>query len=109
MYGSILTSVTLSPRASSKAPMDADATPLPSDDTTPPVTKMNLVFAVLFMAPAPPAWLALARAAPAPPAERARARRGAAARRAGRRTCRCAAGRTAGRTDGPRRDRGESG
>src|SRR5690349_1969476 len=35
--------VTLRPRFSSSAPMDADASPLPSDDTTPPVTRMNLV------------------------------------------------------------------
>src|SRR4051812_33560019 len=35
--------VTRSPRFSSSAPIDADARPLPSDDTTPPVTKMNLV------------------------------------------------------------------
>jgi hypothetical protein len=25
------------------APIDAEASPLPNDDTTPPVTKMNLV------------------------------------------------------------------
>src|SRR5262249_34131847 len=52
MYGSILTSVTRSPRASSNAPIDADATPFPSDDTTPPVTKMNFVFDVPFVMPA---------------------------------------------------------
>src|SRR5918993_2309751 len=34
--------VTLSPRASSSAPIDAAASPLPRDDTTPPVTKMYL-------------------------------------------------------------------
>ena len=44
MYGSILSSVTLSPRLSINAPMEAEANPLPNDDTTPPVTKMNLVF-----------------------------------------------------------------
>src|SRR5881275_938254 len=43
MYGSILSSVTCRPRASSSAPSEADARPLPSDETTPPVTKMNLV------------------------------------------------------------------
>src|SRR5260221_146468 len=43
MYGSILSSVTRSPRPSSSAPSDAAASPLPSDETTPPLTKMNLV------------------------------------------------------------------
>src|SRR3989304_2646589 len=41
MYGSILSSVTRKPRASSSEPMEAAARPLPRDDTTPPVTKMN--------------------------------------------------------------------
>jgi hypothetical protein len=36
--------VILSPRASSSDPMDAAASPLPSDETTPPETKMNFVF-----------------------------------------------------------------
>src|SRR6185369_8555344 len=40
MYGSIFCNVTRKPRASSSEPMEADASPLPSDDTTPPVTKM---------------------------------------------------------------------
>src|SRR5262249_57704835 len=39
-YGSIFCSATRYPRASSSAPMDAAASPLPSEDTTPPVTKM---------------------------------------------------------------------
>src|SRR5260370_24700399 len=43
MYGSIFWSVTRKPRASSSEPMEADAKPLPSDDTTPPVTKMYFV------------------------------------------------------------------
>src|SRR5215475_14284268 len=43
MYGSSLRWVILSPRFSSSAPRDADESPLPSDDTTPPVTKMYLV------------------------------------------------------------------
>src|SRR5712692_5535401 len=43
MYGSIFWSVTRKPRASSSEPMDAEASPLPSDDTTPPVTKMYFV------------------------------------------------------------------
>src|SRR5713226_8701191 len=42
MYGSIFWSVTLKPRASRSAPIDAAASPLPRDDTTPPVTKMYL-------------------------------------------------------------------
>ena len=33
---------TLSPRASSKAPTDAEANPFPNELTTPPVTKMYL-------------------------------------------------------------------
>ena len=33
----------LEPRASSSEPIDAAASPLPSDETTPPVTKMNFV------------------------------------------------------------------
>src|SRR5215468_3919903 len=40
MYGSIFCSVTRKPRASSSAPIEASARPLPRDDTTPPVTKM---------------------------------------------------------------------
>src|SRR2546425_7451227 len=40
MYGSIFCSVTRNPRASSRAPIEAAASPLPSDETTPPVTKM---------------------------------------------------------------------
>src|SRR4029450_11958709 len=43
MRGAPVATVTVSPRAASSAPIDAEATPLPRDDTTPPVTKMNLV------------------------------------------------------------------
>ena len=43
MYGSSFMIVTLRPRFSSSAPIDAEAMPLPSEETTPPVTKMNLV------------------------------------------------------------------
>src|SRR5262245_16260129 len=43
MYGSIFWSVTRRPRASRSEPMEAAASPLPRDDTTPPVTKMNFV------------------------------------------------------------------
>jgi hypothetical protein len=35
--------VTLRPRDSRSAASDADAMPLPNEDTTPPVTKTNLV------------------------------------------------------------------
>src|SRR6516165_4967110 len=41
-YGSNFWQATLSPRLSRRQPMDAAAMPLPSDDTTPPVTKMYL-------------------------------------------------------------------
>src|SRR5512137_496883 len=43
MYGSSLTIATLRPRASRIAPSEAAAMPLPSEETTPPVTQMNLV------------------------------------------------------------------
>src|SRR5215510_6244072 len=45
MYGSSLTIATLSPRASRIAPSDAEAMPLPSEDTTPPVTNTKQVIA----------------------------------------------------------------
>ena len=38
------------PRVSSRLPIDADARPLPSDETTPPVTKMNLVCFTVYRA-----------------------------------------------------------
>src|SRR4051794_21947455 len=43
MYGSNFWSVTLKPRVSSRAPMEAAAIPLPSPDTTPPAMKMYFV------------------------------------------------------------------
>ncbi len=43
MYGSSFIRVTEKPRASRMAPTEAAATPLPSEETTPPVTKMYLV------------------------------------------------------------------
>src|ERR1044071_755235 len=46
IYGSVLSIVTLRPRLSSSAPRDAAASPLPREETTPPVTKINLVFTV---------------------------------------------------------------
>src|SRR5438045_6842456 len=43
MYGSTFWSGTRKRRASGSEPREADANPLPSDDTTPPVTKMYFV------------------------------------------------------------------
>ena len=42
MYGSSFMMVTFKPRASKTAAKDAPAIPLPSEDTTPPVTKIIL-------------------------------------------------------------------
>src|SRR4029453_8715420 len=50
-YGSSLRNVILRPGASSTAPRDAHESPLPSDDSTPPVTKMNLVGRLLIVPP----------------------------------------------------------
>ncbi len=41
-YGSIFWTVTLRPRSLSSRPRQAVVMPLPTDETTPPVTKMNL-------------------------------------------------------------------
>ena len=41
-YGSNFCSVTFSPRLSSRHPIDAAAIPFPSEETTPPVTKIYL-------------------------------------------------------------------
>jgi hypothetical protein len=46
MYGSSFIIVTRSPRASRIAPSEAAAMPLPSEDTTPPVTKMRGVIGI---------------------------------------------------------------
>ncbi len=43
MYGSSFINVSSRPRFSRSAPIDAATIPFPTDDTTPPVTKMNLV------------------------------------------------------------------
>src|SRR5689334_5152210 len=43
MYGSSFMFATLRPRFSMSAPIDAETMPLPSDETTPPVTNTNLV------------------------------------------------------------------
>ena len=43
MYGSSLSIVTDRPLLSKRAPNDAEAIPLPNEDTTPPVTNINLV------------------------------------------------------------------
>src|SRR5471030_2912932 len=45
MYGSSLSMVTLRPRDSKIAAREAEAIPLPREDTTPPVTNTNLVIA----------------------------------------------------------------
>src|SRR6187549_2173773 len=42
-YGSNFSRFTLNPRLSSRQPIEADANPLPKDETTPPVTKMNFL------------------------------------------------------------------
>ena len=46
MYGSSLRIVTDRPLLSNKAPKEAEAIPLPNEETTPPVTKINLVFLI---------------------------------------------------------------
>ncbi len=46
MYGSSFWNVTLNPLASRRAPMEAAASPLPKDDSTPPVIKINFVFII---------------------------------------------------------------
>src|SRR3954470_3676665 len=51
MYGSSLMCVTLRPRASISAPIEAAPRPLPIDETTPPVTKTNLVRLLMAFAP----------------------------------------------------------
>ena len=43
MYGSNFWMATERPRATSSCPIEAAAIPLPSEDTTPPVTKMKRV------------------------------------------------------------------
>ena len=43
MYGSNFCSPTVSPRETSRRPIEAAAIPLPSEDTTPPVMKMKPV------------------------------------------------------------------
>src|SRR6266487_6769463 len=65
MYGSILSSVTWNPRASSSEPIEAAASPFPRDDTTPPVTKMNFgVTRDLLSSPCPSS---IRQPPPAPP------------------------------------------
>src|SRR3954453_6980006 len=46
MYGSSLMRVTLRPRDSRIAAREAEAIPLPREDTAPPVTKTNLVMSI---------------------------------------------------------------
>jgi hypothetical protein len=49
IYGSNFWKVTVSPRLSRRAPIDAAAKPLPREESTPPVIKMNLVRVVGFV------------------------------------------------------------
>src|SRR4029078_6568438 len=51
MYGASLMCVTRRPRASINAPIDAAPRPLPIEETTPPVTKTNLVRLLMAVAP----------------------------------------------------------
>src|SRR5262245_45972021 len=53
MYGSSFMFATLRPRFSIRAPIVAETMPLPSDETTPPVTNTNLVCCAMnpFVAP----------------------------------------------------------
>src|SRR3989338_8163414 len=44
MYMSHFTLVTLYPRDCNNLAMDAEVTPFPTDDITPPITKINLLF-----------------------------------------------------------------
>jgi hypothetical protein len=44
MYGSNFCRPTVRPRATSSRPIEAAAMPFPSDETTPPVMKMNRGF-----------------------------------------------------------------
>ena len=47
MYGSTFIKDTERPLDSRRAPIEAAAIPYPSDETTPPVIKMYLVFAII--------------------------------------------------------------
>jgi hypothetical protein len=47
MYGSTFIKDTERPLDSRRAPIEAAAIPFPSDETTPPVIKMYLVFAII--------------------------------------------------------------
>jgi len=46
MYGSSFCSVIFNPLVSSKAPIEADASPFPREESTPPVTKISFGFIV---------------------------------------------------------------
>src|SRR6266508_5344716 len=66
MYGSSFCIVTRRPRDLSRRPRDAAVRPLPSDDATPPVTKM--CFAKVGEPPLDPGWGPSAHVLPARPA-----------------------------------------
>src|SRR5215831_2475888 len=60
--GSSFKNVILRPRLSKRFPIEADASPFPKEETTPPVTKMNLLIVQFLcfarMIRSPRAWLA---------------------------------------------------
>ena len=47
IYGSTFTKETVRPLDSNNAPIEAAAIPLPREETTPPVIKIYLVFAII--------------------------------------------------------------
>src|SRR6202167_4449045 len=65
-YGSNFCSDTRSPRLSSRQPMEAAAMPFPSDETTPPVTKMYLAMDIPLSAFSFSAFLVTVQKAPTP-------------------------------------------
>src|SRR5512138_846288 len=69
MYGSSLRWLTSSPRFSRSAPMDAAASPLPRELTTPPVTNMYFVFLPRFTMVSAPLLRPLCREDPPSPLE----------------------------------------
>src|SRR6478752_804722 len=85
MYGSSFIIVTRRPRASRIAASDAAVIPLPSEDTTPPVTKIRGVTGLLGVMAAAARWKApfyrsRRRGAAAPPGRRGRGDAGGAIR-----------------------------
>src|SRR3990170_7559307 len=83
MYGSSLSIVIRNPLASRRAPMEAAASPLPREETTPPVTKMYFGFTVFSgrISSSPPHGGP--RGCPRPPSRTPHRRRGSSRRSAG--------------------------